>query len=89
MHSAHIRVEFIGSWGPEDKLCGICGIIFSTSGTAGQFWIFYCQVIAQQWQAAILWGYFNMDVILILVWAEILVQRETFPVPITGFYGEP
>lgn len=30
-----------------------------------------------------------MEVILILVGAVILVQQETFPVPIPGFYGEP
>lgn len=63
----HTRVECIGGWGPKGKLCRICGIIFSTSGAAGEFWIFYCRVIAQQWQAAILWEYFNMYVILILV----------------------
>lgn len=62
----HTRVEFIGSWGPKGKLCRICGIIFSTSGAAGEFWIFYCRVIAQQWQAAILWEYFNVYVISIL-----------------------
>lgn len=70
-HTAHTRgrtrVEFIGSWGPKGKLCRICGIIFSTSGAAGDFWIFYSWVIAQQWQAAILWEYFNMYVISILV----------------------
>lgn len=61
----HTRVEFIGSWGPKGKLCRICGIIFSTSGAAGEFWIFYCRVIAQRWQAAILWEYFHMYVISI------------------------
>lgn len=63
----HTRVEFIGNWGPKGKLCRIGGIIFSTSGAAGEFWIFYCQVIAQQWQAAILCEYFTMSVISISV----------------------